>query len=133
MRRKPAPREDGPRAGRGPARPAPRETQRGAPARPGRVRRAGLGGLFILAPLAWMLSTPLKTRSEVFRFPPEWIPEAFLWHNYVKALTLLPFDVFFRNTILITGLAVLGELALSPSPACAGNTATPCSWWCWPP
>lgn len=73
----------------------------------------GWGGLFILAPLAWMLSTSLKTRSEVFRFPPEWIPEAFLWRNYVEALTLLPFDVFFWNTVFITGLAVLGELASS--------------------
>ena len=37
----------------------------------------GTGSLFILAPLVWMLSTSLKTRSQVFRFPPEWIPEQF--------------------------------------------------------
>ena len=73
----------------------------------------GWGSLFILSPLVWMLSTSLKTRSQVFRFPPEWIPEQFLWSNYREALTLLPFDTFFWNTVLITGLSVVGELASS--------------------
>ncbi len=71
----------------------------------------GWGSLFILSPLVWMLSTSLKTRSQVFRFPPEWIPEQFLWSNYREALTLLPFDTFFGNTVFITGLSVVGELA----------------------
>ena len=29
----------------------------------------GVGSLFILAPLVWMLSTSLKTRSQVFSLP----------------------------------------------------------------
>ena len=73
----------------------------------------GVGSLFILAPLVWMLSTSLKTRSQVFRFPPEWIPEQFLWQNYVEALTLLPFEIFLLNTVIITGLSVAGELVSS--------------------
>lgn len=35
------------------------------------------GSAFLRAPLVWMLSTSLKTRSPVFRFPPEWVPEQF--------------------------------------------------------
>ena len=73
----------------------------------------GIGSLFILAPLVWMLSTSLKTRSQVFRFPPEWIPEQFLWRNYVEALTLLPFEIFLLNTAIITALSVVGELVSS--------------------
>ena len=60
-----------------------------------------------------MLSTSLKTRSQVFHFPPEWIPEQFLWQNYVEALTLLPFEIFLLNTVIITGLSVAGELISS--------------------
>ena len=71
------------------------------------------GSVFILAPLVWMLSTSLKTRSQVFRFPPEWIPEQFLWRNYVEALTLLPFEIFLLNTVIITVLSVAGELVSS--------------------
>ena len=71
------------------------------------------GALVILAPLAWMISTSLKNRSAVFRFPPEWIPDPVLWHNYPEALTILPFGTFFINTVIVTLLAVLGELISS--------------------
>lgn len=60
-----------------------------------------------------MISTSLKKRSAVFRFPPEWIPDPVLWTNYPEALTLLPFGTFFVNTVIITFLAVLGELVSS--------------------
>lgn len=72
-----------------------------------------VGACITLGPLAWMLSTSLKNRSAVFRFPPEWIPNPVLWNNYPEALTLLPFGTFFINTIIITLLAVLGELISS--------------------
>ena len=71
------------------------------------------GALVILAPLAWMISTSLKNRSAIFRFPPEWIPDPVLWHNYPEALTILPFGTFFINTVIVTLLAVLGELISS--------------------
>ncbi|MBV7330587.1 carbohydrate ABC transporter permease [Chloroflexi bacterium TSY] len=71
------------------------------------------GACVTLAPLAWMISTSLKKRSAVFRFPPEWIPDPVLWTNYPEALTLLPFGTFFVNTVIITFLAVLGELVSS--------------------
>ena len=71
------------------------------------------GALVILAPLAWMISTSLKNRSAVFRFPPEWIPDPVLWHNYPEALTILPFGTFFINTVIVTLLSVLGELISS--------------------
>lgn len=71
------------------------------------------GACVTLGPLAWMISTSLKNRSAVFKFPPEWIPDPVLWNNYSEALTLLPFGTFFINTVLITLLAVLGELISS--------------------
>ncbi len=32
------------------------------------------GGVTMLAPLVWMISTSLKEQGEVFRFPPKWVP-----------------------------------------------------------
>lgn len=32
------------------------------------------GGVTMLAPLVWMVSTSLKEQGEVFRFPPTWVP-----------------------------------------------------------
>ncbi len=73
----------------------------------------GGGSIVILMPLLWMISTSLKPLSHVFRFPPEFIPERVVWSNYPDALTQLPFDVYFGNTIFIVVLTVLGEVIVS--------------------
>lgn len=72
-----------------------------------------VGAVFVLSPLAWMLSTSLKEQSKIFLFPPQWIPDPIVWSNYLEALTIVPFGLFFINTCLITGLSVIGELASS--------------------
>jgi multiple sugar transport system permease protein len=69
--------------------------------------------IVILIPVMWMLSTGLKEDSEVFRFPPQWIPEVMCWGNFRRALTFLPFSIYFRNTATITSLAMLGSLLSS--------------------
>jgi len=72
------------------------------------------GASVLMLPLVWMLSTSLKPRGSVFLFPPQWIPRPVMWSNYVEALTVQPFHLFFRNTALITVLSVIG-MALSSS------------------
>src|SRR5689334_10446924 len=58
---------------------------------------AVLGLLIVLFPLAWMISTSLKTRIEVLKFPPTWIPVVAQWDNYRVALTVNPFGKYFMN------------------------------------
>ena len=70
-----------------------------------------LGVLVILFPLAWMISTSLKTKAEVARFPPVWIPAIPQWENYPTALTGgNRFDVYFKNTMIYAFGAMIGEL-----------------------
>lgn len=69
--------------------------------------------VFIVLPLAWMISTSLKTPMAVLVYPPQWIPNPVTWGNYVEAMTTLPFATFFRNTAAITLLAVVGEVVSS--------------------
>jgi len=69
-----------------------------------------IGLVVILFPLAWMLSTSLKTRAEVSRFPPIWIPAIPQWDNYRQALTgQNRFDLYFVNTLIYAVGAMLGE------------------------
>jgi ABC-type glycerol-3-phosphate transport system permease component len=68
----------------------------------------------ILIPVFWMLSTALKQNSEVFLFPPRWIPKTLNWGNFPEALTFLPFARFLQNTSVITFSAMLGQLLSSP-------------------
>lgn len=69
--------------------------------------------IVILIPVAWMLSTALKEDSEVFLFPPQWIPRVVCWDNFKRALTFLPFGRYFFNTATITFSTLLGELLSS--------------------
>lgn len=73
----------------------------------------GGGCIVILLPLQWMISTSLKPLSHVFRFPPEFLPKTVVWSNYPDALTQLPFDRFFGNTMFIVILCLLGEVIVS--------------------
>ena len=71
---------------------------------------AVLGALIIMMPVLWMISTSLKTLQQTLVFPPQWIPTALHWENYPTALTFLPFATYAKNTILITGTIVIGEV-----------------------
>ncbi len=52
-------------------------------------------------PFFWLLSSSLKPESQLFRLPPEWIPHPIVWANYPKALTYIPYAIYFRNTLYI--------------------------------
>lgn len=64
-------------------------------------------------PFLWMISTSLKGAEEVFAYPPKLIPEVFHWENYKKALTDLPFDKAYFNSIKLAVINVTGQVATS--------------------
>lgn len=67
--------------------------------------------VLFIAPLAWMLSTSLKSAQTVFER--NWIPDPIVWSNYRDALESAPFDRYFRNTLVITTLSTLGAVVSS--------------------
>ena len=67
-------------------------------------------GLAFLLPFLWTVSSSLKPPGAGFRFPPEFIPKEFVWGNYPKVFAMIPFGMFFRNSVLVTAIALLGEL-----------------------
>ncbi len=68
------------------------------------------GLLVIMVPFAWMISTSLKTTQQALVFPPVWIPNPVMWENFVKAFTVRPFDVFYRNSLIVAALNILGQV-----------------------
>ncbi len=66
--------------------------------------------ILLLAPLAWLLSTALKEQSQIFRYPPEWIPNPFVWSNFRDSTTVYPFGRYAANTLIIAGLNITGVL-----------------------
>ncbi len=67
-------------------------------------------GAAILLPFFWTLSSSLKPYGAGIKFPPQFIPETFIWDNYPKVFRTIPFLNFFKNSVIVSGLAVLGEV-----------------------
>lgn len=70
-----------------------------------------VGVAVVMIPFLWMISTSLKDESDLFVFPPEWIPNPIRWNNYPDAWNALPFDRFLINTLFTTILAMFAEIA----------------------
>jgi ABC-type glycerol-3-phosphate transport system permease component len=67
----------------------------------------------------WMLTTSLEPSSQVFTFPPQFVPTTFEWRNYIDGWTVLPFTRFLTNTVIVTASAVIGNLISCSLPAYA--------------
>ena len=72
-----------------------------------------VGGVAMMIPFLWMLTTSLKTRAEVFSTAPLSFPTGLHWENYTKMWFALPdvtFGTFFQNSMVIASLATIGQL-----------------------
>jgi ABC-type glycerol-3-phosphate transport system permease component len=69
------------------------------------------GVVLMFIPLAWTLSTSLKPVSDIYIFPPKWLPNPIRWENYREAVTAIPFLTYLKNTVIITGLSIVGKVA----------------------
>jgi ABC-type glycerol-3-phosphate transport system permease component len=77
------------------------------------------GTVIFILPFLWMLTTSLKTSRGVLTFPPQFFPTSFEWPNYPEGWSALPFNRFLLNTLLVTTLAVVGNLISCTLPAYA--------------
>src|SRR5690554_6741892 len=71
-------------------------------------------GILFIAPFLWMLSTSLKPITQVFAYPPKWIPNPIMWSNYKDAIEYIPFWTYWNNTLLIAGLSTVGVILTCP-------------------
>lgn len=66
--------------------------------------------LIIAAPFIWMILTSFKDMSEIYVYPPKWLPEKFNFDNYVKAFTAAPFGRYYANSLIVAFTVTLGQL-----------------------
>lgn len=73
-----------------------------------------ISGLSFLMPFVWMIVTSLKPATQIFVWPPTWIPRPVVWQNYVEAVTTIPFARYLGNTVYISLFNVVGILISCP-------------------
>lgn len=75
-----------------------------------------------LLPLAWMASTSLKSDAQIYAGDAEaartvtletFVPKPIAWENYPMALETIPFAVYFRNTLTLCIVCVIGAVLSS--------------------
>ena len=70
-------------------------------------------GLLMLSPMFWMLSTSLKELPDVFKIPIQWIPLPPHWEVYAQAWTRFPFERYFLNSLIVTGVVTFSNVLLA--------------------
>ena len=68
-------------------------------------------------PFFWMASTSFKPPPEVFAQPPSFIPQDPTWDNFRRLFTATGFLVYFKNSLIVSGLAVLLTMVVSAAGA----------------
>lgn len=69
--------------------------------------------LVFVGPFAWMVSSSLKSLSDIYAFPPTFIPDEIRWSNYSDAWNALPFDRFFVNSLIVAVTTTVGAILTS--------------------
>nr|WP_240916294.1 carbohydrate ABC transporter permease [Sanguibacter sp. HDW7] len=56
----------------------------------------------ILLPFAWMIISSLKSNNQVFTIPIQWIPDPFVWQNYLDIWQKSDMSTWLKNTLILS-------------------------------
>ncbi|HPE93684.1 MAG: carbohydrate ABC transporter permease [Sphaerochaeta sp.] len=70
--------------------------------------------VIFLLPIFWMFSTAIKSRWDIFLWPPVLFPEVPQWVNFRDVFTRVPMFRFIGNTFYLIVLKTIGELLAVP-------------------
>ena len=70
----------------------------------------GGGGLVMVLPFVWLITSSFKAANKIYTFPPQFIPDPFRWQNYIEVFTAVPVLRYAQNTIIITVFATIGTV-----------------------
>jgi multiple sugar transport system permease protein len=61
-------------------------------------------------PFLWMLSSALKTKDEIFNFPPILVPRMPQWGNFVQVFKEAPFALYMGNSLFVASIEVMFQV-----------------------
>lgn len=79
------------------------------------LRHLVLIGISIITffPFIWMFSSALKTKDEIFNFPPTLIPQSAQWSNFINVFKEAPFTVYMGNSLFVAVVEVSFQIISS--------------------
>lgn len=74
---------------------------------------AATGAVVMVVPFLWMVSTAFKEYAYVIEFPPRLIPAAPTFSNFVQAWTANNFQLYFKNSLIVSIISVILAVLIS--------------------
>jgi ABC-type glycerol-3-phosphate transport system permease component len=71
---------------------------------------AVLASVIFMTPFAWTLFSSLKTPSELYIFPPKWLPATPQWQNYAEVFEVSPYGLWLSNSLFVSVLSTFGAV-----------------------
>jgi len=72
-----------------------------------------LGVITMIAPFLWMVLTSFMKDSQIFSYPPEFIPKPFINDNYISVLTQMPVLRYFYNSLFVSVMTTIGQVIIA--------------------
>lgn len=69
-----------------------------------------LSSILFMLPFVWTVFSSLKSPSELYMFPPRWLPETARFENYAEVFAISPFGRWLWNSVVVAGLATFGSV-----------------------
>ncbi len=67
-------------------------------------------GIIFMIPFVWTILSSLKTSSELFLYPPTWLPATPQPQNYAEVFNLVPFAMWTGNTMIVALISTFGAV-----------------------
>jgi len=67
-------------------------------------------GIVMTVPFIWMVSTAFKGDSEIYVYPPTWVPAEIHLENFSRAWNYVPFGQFYLNSIFIAATVTASQV-----------------------
>jgi multiple sugar transport system permease protein len=64
-------------------------------------------------PFFWMVMSSFKTATDIFAFPPTFIPDVWHWQNFIEAFQYQPFGRHYFNSLYIAILVTTGTVFIA--------------------
>lgn len=61
-------------------------------------------------PFLWMILSSFKESPEFYYLVPKLLPESFQWNNFIELFEKWSFDIYYKNSILVTAVQVVSDV-----------------------
>ncbi len=72
-----------------------------------------MGALSMIFPFIWMIVTSLMQNSQIFSFPPTFVPKPLILENYNNVLLNMPILRYFYNSLFVAVITTIGQVIIA--------------------